>query len=1309
MRKLHIISGTLLALAISSHIDGQVQLSRNVQIGGNTVGGVTEINGTSGGFTFDGTGVTCTDTTCTFTGLKSLNTLTGPDLSITSLDSSVGINASGTTIDLSAPGNFEIEQTAPVGGQSVFVPAQPTSSSGILTIPTGGPFEVNDSMTWGPPVLPSYIDPANVTAIYATATYTEVNYFGWNDLMNAPGEAAFYTLNCAGQDLRTIGTQLTSLTGATFGTASCSATLAANYSGGAMMNVSRIGYWVYYTGTAPPPDNAYKVVSPLYVNQSTKQFGLIWPFNGAVDTGSVNALAVTIPEDPSTWSEVFVSPAFANTSTTPRLSVNGATSVTIKGPTGGALVAGDITTTQVARFVKNLDGYWILENPQVSGGGGVVYPPAGVPNSTGSAWGTSYTVGTAANNLIQLNASAQIPAVSGALLTNLPFMSLTTTGTSGPATLSGGVLNIPQYTAGGGGITNINGNTASTQTFESLDSSVAITTPDGSHINLQATGGGGGGNPSTTAIIVSSFSGVYDDGDVRSRSLGVPSSVSCTGSNPTICTVAATAHGLAVKGAVDMSNLASWPVSVQGAVQQSAQWGSFQVTTVPDANHFTFSTPTSLTYSCSPCTGNIYDASYWGIWEFAASPNIYGHGTVYGLEASTQGVAANLATWTAGISGTPKILVDQSGQNDFASGRSVAQVEADHQTLWAAAHTAGMKVYQTTMVPSQYGTGGVGTAPGLLNYWYYLQTCTATTTASGQCIDVYGDPATALLRVQDGSDMKVMPEQQPNAIFASVLNAMFDPSYAPPIFPPTNFSISSGGLANDYLGHLTYNNEFFYSPNGENWMSWGQGGGTKGIDLYANTFNASSMIREWFNGLNVGSTWCGHTIGRDASSNDSFGLCFHYTGASSTTNYYSVRNTAGTDLFKAFSNGDFAIPGLTNQASIGTDANGKLIPGTGSSVSLSSVTPGSTGSGTYDFSAATAIKEPVSAGCVTTAQGNICYDSTNKNWHLWVNGVDKMLIPLAAGFTSGDCGQPTLSGTSWEIQSAGGPCGVSGGGSAFSAITTGTNTTATMTVGTGGAIARSGTGTIDANIINGVPFCTGFTPTTGQNLQYTTASSPNPCYTAAAGGSGTGLWEQIISQPTIAGLGLTTGLHQSGTFAAANNAVGITLSDTAGLGATDLIEGIVKAYPTPPFTFTVLVNSSGVFTSTNPFPIGIVVAADLTTGKLITCGVNGLGSTTADYLSNNEFGYVKWTNSTTFSAFGGVIGGVNRMTPVWLRYKDDGTNSLCQYSPDGINFQTLTTEVKASGFLGASGYNYLGLAIDPHNTSNASATFYSAQ
>src|ERR1035441_9758681 len=36
-----------------------------------------------------------------------------------------------------------------------------------------------------------------------------------------------------------------------------------------------------------------------------------------------------------------------------------------------------------------------------------------------------------------------------------------------------------------------------------------------------------------------------------------------------------------------------------------------------------------------------------------------------------------------------------------------------------------------------------------------------------------------------------------------------------------------------------------------------------------------------------------------------------------------------------------------------------------------------------------------------------------------------------------------------------------------------------------------------------VPFCSGFTPTNGQVLEYTTGLSPNPCYTAVASSGGT--------------------------------------------------------------------------------------------------------------------------------------------------------------------------------------------------------------
>jgi hypothetical protein len=50
------------------------------------------------------------------------------------------------------------------------------------------------------------------------------------------------------------------------------------------------------------------------------------------------------------------------------------------------------------------------QNPKPSPGGGgnagsMVYPGAGVANSTGSAWGTSYSVGVGANNLFQMGGS----------------------------------------------------------------------------------------------------------------------------------------------------------------------------------------------------------------------------------------------------------------------------------------------------------------------------------------------------------------------------------------------------------------------------------------------------------------------------------------------------------------------------------------------------------------------------------------------------------------------------------------------------------------------------------------------------------------------------------------------------------------------------------------------------------------------------------------------------------------------------------------------------------------------------------------
>lgn len=123
------------------------------------------------------------------------------------------------------------------------------------------------------------------------------------------------------------------------------------------------------------------------------------------------------------------------------------------------------------------------------------------------------------------------------------------------------------------------------------------------------------------------------------------------------------------------------------------------------------------------------------------------------------------------------------------------------------------------------------------------------------------------------------------------------------------------------------------------------------------------------------------------------------------------------------------------------------------------------GATTNDYSGTSQFKLPVAAGYAAAAQGECGYDSTGKNWHCWVNGADTLMIPLASGFVSGDCAEPTESSGSWSLVDVGGACGVSGGGSAFSAITSGSNTTATMTVGSGGSMGTSGTGTIAATSV----------------------------------------------------------------------------------------------------------------------------------------------------------------------------------------------------------------------------------------------------
>ena len=83
--------------------------------------------------------------------------------------------------------------------------------------------------------------------------------------------------------------------------------------------------------------------------------------------------------------------------------------------------------------------------------------------------------------------------------------------------------------------------------------------------------------------------------------------------------------------------------------------------------------------------------------------------------------------------------------------------------------------------------------------------------------------------------------------------------------------------------------------------------------------------------------------------------------------------------------------------------------------------------GTPDASGASQFKLPVAPGGASAAQGEVIYDSTDNNWHWWVNGADNIMLPLGSGFTSGHCGQPTKTGNSWYIADAGASCTSSSG------------------------------------------------------------------------------------------------------------------------------------------------------------------------------------------------------------------------------------------------------------------------------------------
>lgn len=227
-------------------------------------------------------------------------------------------------------------------------------------------------------------------------------------------------------------------------------------------------------------------------------------FVGGTTSGSANAqtLADTTPNSFSLTAgnrATFVA-GFTNTGAlTLNIKSTGATAVERRTPAGlVALSGGEVAANQA--YTVEYDGtqYELLDpaaaiGPESTTNGNVPQ----WSGTNGATLGAGLAVGTSANNLVQLDASAKLPAVDGSQLTNLPLPTRTAlTAASGTYTTPAGARLLRVRMVGGGGGGGGQGNTGGTGGTSTFGSTSAA---GGSGGNSAGNGvGGRGGTGGTT-------------------------------------------------------------------------------------------------------------------------------------------------------------------------------------------------------------------------------------------------------------------------------------------------------------------------------------------------------------------------------------------------------------------------------------------------------------------------------------------------------------------------------------------------------------------------------------------------------------------------------------------------------------------------------------------------------------------------------------------------------------------------------------------------------------------------------------------
>lgn len=204
---------------------------------------------------------------------------------------------------------------------------------------------------------------------------------------------------------------------------------------------------------------------------------------------------------------------------------------------------------------------------------------------------------------------------------------------------------------------------------------------------------------------------------------------------------------------------------------------------------------------------------------------------------------------------------------------------------------------------------------------------------------------------------------------------------------------------------------------------------------------------------------------------------------------------------------------------------------------------------------------------------------------------------------------------------------------------------------------------------------------------------------AGFGTAGSGLFSAIISAvPTQTTLGMATSYSHSGTYSQANNPTGFSMVETTSCATTTCIEGVVKAYPSTPFTATVLLSWPYYWVTGNG--MGIVVA-NTTTGQAMFFGLLAGSSSGTNWWEPFVGSFTTPTSYNANVSVGPAPQGTPQGVPIWLKYQDSGTNITFSVSYDGSIYLQAYTVAKSSSFLGGSGFNFLGLVILPQGVAGS--------